>query len=237
VRGRYEDAVAALLEALAGLDADAAAGITSMAKLGCLFEMLGRSGDASQWHERALAAAESRQHLSLLAFAYNGKGLTLRRRGRLGEAEECHRRALRIGGERGVPAALALAHASLGYIAESRNDFAAAEQHQRMSLDAACAVADRQAQALALEGLASTASLRDDPETAGKLLGAATALRDGIVVTAVGAHMAQHSLALGHLDRADIDRTIARAAGCAAYDAAYANGLRDPQAVLDSLCA
>ena len=237
VRGRHEDAVAALLEALAGLDADAAAGITSMAKLGCLFEMLGRSGDASQWHERALAAAESRQHLSLLAFAYNGKGLTLRRRGRLGEAEECHRRALRIGGERGVPAALALAHASLGYIAESRNDFAAAEQHQRMSLDAACAVADRQAQALALEGLASTASLRDDPETAGKLLGAATALRDGIVVTAVGAHMAQHSLALGHLDRADIDRTIARAAGCAAYDAAYANGLRDPQAVLDSLCA
>jgi predicted ATPase/DNA-binding SARP family transcriptional activator len=234
VRGRYDEAIAALREALAGLGAEDVAGITAMAKLGCLHERRGRSGDADRWHKRALDAADSRQHLPLLAFAYNAKGLTLRRRGRVAEAEECHRAALRIDRERGVPAALALAQASLGYIAESRNDLAAAEQHLRISLDAACAVADRQAQALALEGLAGTASLREDPKMAGKLLGAATALRAGIVVTAVGAHMAQHAIALGHLDRLDTERTITRAGGGAAYDAAYAEGLRDPQSVLDS---
>jgi tetratricopeptide (TPR) repeat protein len=235
VRGRYDDAIAALCEALTGLDANAAAGITSMAQLGCLCAIQGRSGEADRWHANALAAAENQQHLPLLAFACNAKGLTLRRRGRLAEAEQCHQRALSISRERGVPAALAMAHASLGYIAELRNDVAAADRHHQVSLNAACEAADRQAQALALEGLASTASLRDDPKTAGKLLGAATALREGSVVTAVGAATAQRGIALGHLDRVDIDRTIARVGGCPAYDRAYAEGLRDPQAVLTAV--
>jgi len=237
VRGRYDDAIAALCEALTGLDANAAAGITSMAQLGCLCAIQGRSGEADQWHANALAAAENQQHLPLLAFACNAKGLTLRRRGRLAEAEQCHQRALSISRERGVPAALAMAHASLGYIAELRNDVAAADRHHQVSLNAACEAADRQAQALALEGLASTASLRDDPRTAGKLLGAATALREGSVVTAVGAATAQRGIALGHLDRVDIDRTIARVGGCPAYDCAYAEGLHDPQAVLNAVRA
>jgi tetratricopeptide (TPR) repeat protein len=199
--------------------------------------MQGRPGEADRWHAMALAAAENQQHLPLLAFACNAKGLTLRRRGRLAEAEQCHQRALSISRERGVPAALAMAHASLGYIAELRNDVAAADRHHQVSLNAACEAADRQAQALALEGLASTASLRDDPRTAGKLLGAATALREGSVVTAVGAATAQRGIALGHLDRVDIDRTIARVGGCPAYDCAYAEGLHDPQAVLNAVRA
>jgi hypothetical protein len=127
-----------------------------------------------------------------------------------------------------------MAHASLGYIAELRDDLAAAERHHRVSLNAACEAADRQAQALALEGLASTASLRGDAGTAGKFLGAATALREGSVVTAVGAATAQRGIALGHLDRADIDRTIARVEGCAGYDSAFADGLHGPQGVLNA---
>jgi hypothetical protein len=103
--------------------------------------------------------------------------------------------------------------------------------------DAACEAADWQAQALALEGLASTASLREDPRTAGKLLGAAAALREGNVVTAAGAHLAQCGSALGHLDRVYIDRTIARVGGRPAYDSAYAEGLHDPQAVLNAVRA
>jgi predicted ATPase/DNA-binding SARP family transcriptional activator len=237
VRGRYDDAIAALREALNGLDADATAAITSMAQLGCLCAIQGRFGEADRWHASALAAAENQQHLPLLAFACNARGLTLRRRGLLPEAEQCHQRALSICRERGLPAPTSMAHASLGYIAEVRNDMAAAERHHRISLNAACEAADRQAQALALEGLASTASLRDDPRTAGKLLGAATALRAGNVVTAVGAATAQRGIALGNLDRVDIDRTIARVGGCAAYDSAYAEGLQDPQAVLDTLRA
>jgi predicted ATPase/DNA-binding SARP family transcriptional activator len=236
-RGRYDDAIAALREALTGLDAGATAGITSMAQLGCLCAIQGRSGEADQWHASALAAAENQQHMPLIAFACNAKGLTLRRRGRLAEAEQCHQRALTIGRERGLPASLAMAHASLGYIAEVHNDAAAAERHHLVSLNAACEGADRQAQALALEGLASTASLRDDPKAAGKLLGAATALREGNVVTAVSAHLAHRGSALGHLDRVDIDRTIARVGGCAAYDSGYAAGLHDPQAVLDAVRA
>jgi hypothetical protein len=55
------------------------------------------------------------------------------------------------------------------------------------------------------------------------------------VVTAVGAATAQRGIALGHLDRVDIDRTIARVGGCPAYDRAYAEGLRDPQAVLTAV--
>jgi hypothetical protein len=130
-----------------------------------------------------------------------------------------------------------MARASLGYIAELRSDVAAAERHHRISLNAACEAADRQAQALALEGLASTASLREDPRTAGKLLGAAAALREGNVVTAAGAHMAQRGIALSHLDQVDIDRTIGRVGGSAAYDSAYAEGLHDPQAALNAVRA
>jgi predicted ATPase/DNA-binding SARP family transcriptional activator/tetratricopeptide (TPR) repeat protein len=234
VGGRYDDAIAALREALTGLDAGAAAGITSMAELGCLLAIRGRSGEADRWHASALAAAEKQQNLPLLAFACNAKGLTLRRRGHLADAERCHLRVLDICRERGAPAALAMAHSSLGYIAESRNDLAAAEQHHRASLNAACEAADRESQAVALEGLASAASLRDDPGTTGKLLGAATALREGSVVTALGAHTEQRGIALGHLDRVDIDQTIARAGGCDGYDAAFADGRQDPQAVLNA---
>jgi predicted ATPase/DNA-binding SARP family transcriptional activator/tetratricopeptide (TPR) repeat protein len=236
-RGRYDEAITALREALTGLDAGAAAGITSMALLGCLCGIQGRSGEADQWHAGALAAAQNQQHLGLIAFACNARGLTLRRRGHLAEAEQCHQRALDICRERGLPAGLAMAHASLGYIAELRNDVAAAERHHRISLDAACEAPDRQAQALALEGLASTASLRDDPRTAGRLLGAATALRKGKMVAAAGAHLAHRGSALGHLDRIDIDRTIARMGSSSAYHSAYADGLHDPQAVLDTVRA
>jgi predicted ATPase/DNA-binding SARP family transcriptional activator/tetratricopeptide (TPR) repeat protein len=236
LRGRYDDAIAALREALTGLTADDAAGITSMAQLGCLCAMQGRPGEADQWHARALAAAENQQHLPLLAFACNAQGLTLRRRGRLGEAGQCHRRALGICHQRGVPAAEAMAHASLGYIAELRNDVAAAERHHRVSLNAACEAADRQAQALALEGLAGTTSLRGDPRATGRLLGAATALREGSVVNAVGAATAQRGIAVGYLDRIDVDRAIARVSG-AAYDSAFAEGMHDPRAVLDAVRA
>ena len=117
MRGRYEDAAAALGEALSGLGPDDVAGITSMAQLGCLHEVLGQSAEADRWHARARAAAENQQHVPLLAFASNAEGLTLRRRGRLGVAEHCHRRARGLCRERGVLTGLALAHASLGCLA------------------------------------------------------------------------------------------------------------------------
>lgn len=102
MRGRYDDAIAVLREALTGLDANAAAGITSMVQLGCLCAIQGRSDEADRWHASTLAAAENQQHLPLLAFAFNAQGLTLRRRGRLAlghlDRVDIDRTIARVGG-------------------------------------------------------------------------------------------------------------------------------------------
>jgi ATP/maltotriose-dependent transcriptional regulator MalT len=210
------------------------AGITRMAQLGCLQAFQGRSGQSDRWHARAEAAAEDQQHLHLLVFARNARGLTLRHRGRLGEAEQCHRHALELCRQRNVPEGVAMAHASLGYLAELRDDAEAAEQHHRASLRAAGEVADRQAQALALEGLAGAAALHGDASAAGRLLGAASAFREGTVGTVMGQGTAMRETIIGRLLAAesDINRAVARLGQQAAVDAAYAEGLRDPLAVL-----
>jgi predicted ATPase/DNA-binding SARP family transcriptional activator len=236
LRGRYDDAIAALEEMLSVLPMDDhPAGIIRMAQLGCLYAIQGRPGQSDQRHARAEAAADDQQHLHLRVFACNARGLTLRLVGRVGEAEECHSHALQLCQERNVPEGLAMAHASLGYIAESRDDATAAEQHHLASLHAACEVADRQAQALALAGLAGSASLRGDAGATGRLLGAASAFREGTVGTVMGQGTAMRETIIGRLlamERNDADRAAARFAGQAAFDAAYAEGLRDPLAVL-----
>ena len=168
-------------------------------------------------------------------FACNARGLTLRLIGRLEEAEQRHLHALELCQGGHVPEGLAMAHASLGYGAELRADAKAAEHHHLASLRAACEVADRQAQALALEGLAGSASLRGDPSAAGRLLGAASAFREGTVGTVMGQGTAMRETIIGRLlaiERSDAGRAVARFAGQAEFDAAYGEGLRDPLAVL-----
>lgn len=238
LRGRYDDAISALEEMLSVLPAeDHPAAIIRMAQLGSLNAFQGRPGQSGRWHARAEAAAEDQQHLHLRVFACNARGLTLRRLGQLGEAEQCHVRALELCRERNVPECLAMAHASLGYIAELRDDATTAERHHRAGLGAACEVADRQAQALALEGLAGTASLRGDASATGRLLGAASAFREGTVGTVMGQGTAMRETIIGRLFAAEhneTDRAAARVGDRAAFDAAYAEGLRDPLAVLSA---
>jgi len=237
LRSSYDDAISALREAVSGLRAVGAAAITSMlaARLGYLCSVQGRIDEADRWHAYALAVAEKQQHLPMIAFACNSKGVTLRHRDRLDEAAQCHHLALDLCNQRGIPTGLAAAHASLGYIAELRRDAATALRHHQASLDAAFEAADRRAQALALEGLAGVASLRDDPHTTGLLLGAAAALREATVATMLGAAAAAREMTVGRLtaaERNDIDRAIARLHEHATLDAAFAEGYRDPQAVL-----
>ncbi len=222
---------------MSGLTAVGAAAITSMltARLGYLCSVQGRFDEADRWHAQALATAERQRHLPMLVFAYNSKGVTLRRRGLLDEAEQCHHLALDLCNERGIPTGLAAAYASLGYIAELRHDDATAERDHRASLDAACEAADRRAQALALEGLAGAASLRNDPQATGLLLGAGAALREATAATMLGAAAAAREMTAGRLtaaERNDIDRAITRLHDHATLDAAFAEGHRDPQAVL-----
>lgn len=126
-----------------------------------------------------------------------------------------------------------MAHVSLGYIAELHGDADAAERHSRASLHAACEVADRQAQAAALDGLAGAVSLRGDAGATGRLRGAASALREGTVGTVIGQGTAMRETIIGRLHTADrAGRPATRIGDRAAFDAAYAEGLRDPLAVL-----
>jgi predicted ATPase/DNA-binding SARP family transcriptional activator len=238
LRGHHDDAISALEEMLSILPAeDHPAGIIRMAQLGCLQAFQGRPGESGRWHARAEAAAGDQQHPHLLVFAWNARGLTLRRLGRLGEAEQCHARALELCRERNIPEGLAMAHASLGCIAELRDDAEVAEQHHRAGLHAACEVADRQGQALALEGLGGAALLRGDASAAGRLLGAASAYREGTVGTVMGQGTAMRETIIGRLfvaQRNETGRTVVCPGDQAAFDAGYAGGLRDPLAVLSA---
>jgi tetratricopeptide (TPR) repeat protein len=241
LRGRYDDAISALEQMLSILPTqDHPAGIIRMAQIGCLHAFQGRPGQADRWHTRAESAAEDQQHLHLLVFACNARGLTLRHLGRLGEAGQCHVRALELCRGRNVPEGLAMAHASLGCIAELREDPEAAQRHHRASLDAACEVADRQAQALALEGLAGAASLRGETRATGRLLGAASAFREGTIGTVMGQGTAMRETILGRLfaaERGDTARAAARSgdeAERAEFDAAFAEGAGDPKAALSA---
>ena len=236
LRGRYDDAIAALEQMLSVLPAaDHPAGVIRMAQLGCLQAFQGRAGPSDWWHARAEATAQHQQHPQFLVFAWNARGLTLRRRGRLGEAEQCHLRALDRCRDGSVPEGLAMAHAALGGIAEVRGDAAGAEHHHRAGLAAAVQVADRQGQALALEGLGGAAVLRGDASAAGRLLGAASAYREGTVGTVMGQGTALRETIIGRLFTAQREETggaAARPGDQAAFDAAYAEGRRRPQAVL-----
>jgi predicted ATPase/DNA-binding SARP family transcriptional activator/tetratricopeptide (TPR) repeat protein len=238
LRARYDDAISALEEMLSILPAaDHPAGIIRMAQLGCLYAIQDRPDQPGQWHTRAEASAENQQHLHMRVFACNARGLTLRHLGRFGEADHCHRRALELCQDRNVPEGLAMAHASLGYMAELRADASAAQQHHRASLHAAWEVADRQAQALALQGLAGASSLRGDTKATGRLLAAASAFREGTVGTVMGQGTAMRETIIGRLlaaERAGIDRAIAGVGDRDAFDAAYAEGLGDPLAVLSA---
>jgi hypothetical protein len=172
------------------------------------------------WFERALAAADRQQYVPTLALAHNLRGIAQRRRGRLDEAERSHSHALALYENRSADAGLSLTLASLGYIAELRGDAQAAAARHHASLDEAVAVADPDAQALALEGLAGVAALERDDVTTGLVLGAAGALRErggGPLLAA---------------ERLDVDRALDRVENHDAFDSAYARGVADPQAVI-----
>jgi hypothetical protein len=79
--------------------------------------------------------------------------------------------------------------------------------------------------------------LREDPSATGRLLGAAAALREGTVGTLLGAANELREMRFGGLsaaERVDIDRAVARIGDRVAFDAAYAGGRREPQAVLNA---
>jgi predicted ATPase len=221
-KGRYIEAISALRDAISGLRAVGAVGVSSglTARLAYLHALQGDDDEAEVWFEQALADAEKQRYVPTFALTYNLRGIAWRRQERYDEAEQCHRRALALYYERGAHAGVSLTLASLGYLAELRGDVVTAEAHHRASLDAACEAEDPRAQALALEGLAGVASLRGDDETVGRLLGAANALRE-----ATGGPLVS-------VEYDDVARAVGRVSRPEAMTAGYTVAARDPAAVI-----
>jgi hypothetical protein len=136
-----------------------------------------------------------------------------RRCGDLDAAEARMRDLLDWNRHTGYQPGAAFALAELGFIAEQRGDAATAEHRHRASLEAARATGDRRAVALAVEGLAGSASLIGEHRRAARLLGVAGALREAAEAP------------LPSAERYDVQRIAARARG-ALGDADFVAELR-----------
>ncbi|WP_316247638.1 BTAD domain-containing putative transcriptional regulator [Nonomuraea sp. PA05] len=137
---------------------------------------------ADDYHERARALAVEQSSMPAEENALLGLAMSARRRGRYEEAESYLLPVLDwLRQVRGTPG-IAFIMAELGFAAEQRGDVETALARHREGYAAARASGDPRAVALALEGLAGALSLcgGEWPVEAGRLLGAATALRRSV---------------------------------------------------------
>ncbi|GAA2211260.1 BTAD domain-containing putative transcriptional regulator [Nonomuraea monospora] len=154
-------------------------------KLAALGRIALLSGDyelADDYHERARVVAVEQSSMPAEENALLGLAMSARRRGRFEEAESYLLPVLEwLRQVRGTPG-IAFIMAELGFAAEQRGDAEAALARHREGYAAARASGDPRAVALALEGLAGALSLcgGEWPVEAGRLLGAATALRRSV---------------------------------------------------------
>jgi hypothetical protein len=143
-----------------------------------LAEQRGEQELAALW--RTFVAGRSgglaRHDVLLMASARNGEGLQARHRGDFDQALAAHLEALAGYEEAGVTHAVAFTESCLGFLALEMGDPAAAGAHHAAALKAAVACGERDASALALEGLAAGLG-NDRAEDAAVLLGAADRLR------------------------------------------------------------
>ncbi|MFE0155677.1 BTAD domain-containing putative transcriptional regulator [Nonomuraea sp. NPDC059007] len=186
-----------------------------MSQLGRLALLAGAFDQADSLHTRAMALSAEQGYTVGEEFAALGLALSARRQGRLDEAEAHLLAWIDWDHALDSDAALALIFAELGFIEEMRGSYSAAEARHQQSLTRARAVGDPRAIALALEGLAGTAT----SETAGAyLLGQAAALRLSV------------DAPLPEGERFDVDRITARLRASLGpkFTVAYTEGLTNP---------
>ncbi|CAL9372979.1 hypothetical protein SUDANB121_00911 [Nocardiopsis dassonvillei] len=189
-----------------------------LAGLGRIALLEGDLPGAREYHARAARTAREHDDHPGLLFADLGSALVARRAGDLEEAQD---RLLDLRGrlsaqDRGTAALVAV---ELGYVAQERGDVEAALAHRFQAWEAAGESGDPRAVALVLEALASAGAAVGRHRWAGRLLGAARALRD-----ASGAP-------LPAAERADADRAeqaVRAALGGAVADAAVREGAAAP---------
>jgi predicted ATPase/DNA-binding SARP family transcriptional activator len=152
-------------------------------------------------------------------FAEIGLAFAARRQHRLDEAERYLTRLVRAAGPeragQAPPLHLSMVLTELGFIAELRGEAATARRLHLRALRTSRTLGGARGVAMALEGLAGSASLAGDHETSARLLGAADSAR-----RAAGAPAARS-------EQTDIDRigsTVRASLGQAAFQAAYSDG-------------
>ena len=200
-RGSFDAAIGAYEEAL-GIVRDL--GLRDevpflLADLGDLHVQRGDLETAAVLHKEALDLAEDLGARDAAALARSGLALAARRQGDYGRARELHRRALAFYREAARTAEMADSLAYLGYVEGLLGDLDAAAACHTESLRVTRDRPDTGSAALALEGLACVAAIRQDPRRAAVLLGAAEALRG------------RTGMPLLPGERADVDRATAAA--------------------------
>ncbi|MEH0974244.1 BTAD domain-containing putative transcriptional regulator [Micromonospora sp. CPCC 205546] len=185
--------------------------------LGRIALLTGDHDRAREFHERALRLAAEQHFKPGELYAQIGLGLGARREGRLDAAEELLRGVLEWTRQPGLYADVVrtLLLAELGFVAEQRGAVRAARELHAEAFEVATALGDPRAQALALEGLAGTATLDGRHADAARLLGSAAMAR-----AAVGA-----PLPAG--ERSDVDRisgAARKALGPVAFSAEFDRG-------------
>ncbi|MCC3765941.1 winged helix-turn-helix domain-containing protein [Glycomyces sp. TRM65418] len=171
--------------------------------LGRIALLTGDLAESERLHERGRAMAAEHGAAFAEDFARMGLALAARRRGALDTAESLLEASLdwgrRLRSASGKPFyGVALTLSELGFVAELRGDARQARLRHGEALDAAEALGDPRAIALAEEGLAGAAALDGNGAEAERLLSEAAALR-----ASLGAP-------LPPAERGDVDRIEAR---------------------------
>jgi hypothetical protein len=164
--------------------------------------LTGDHGQAREFHERARHVAATHGFKPGEMYAETGLALGARREGKLDLAEKHLRSVLDWHRQEGSELAGTLILAELGFVAELRGDLTAATALHKEGYALACRSGDPRAIALALEGLAGTHTLANEPREAARLLGAAAKARESV------------GTPLPPAERADVERATVRA--CAA---------------------
>lgn len=178
--GRHGDAFILLQELKSTYEADGNLGMMAVCEgftAGVHHEYLGRPADSVCHRERALALFRQSGDTNEIAFALNNLGWALTAAGRPELAQDYLAESLRMFRQYRSATGLVCTLDSMGRCQLARGDLAAAREAFAEGIALGERHGTRNYQVICMEGLAETARVQRDPESAALLTGAAEALR------------------------------------------------------------